>query len=291
MYYTPIAALDCRLRTLLGINISVAGADYAHSDIHIPTPNRARSKSETTVSFLHILHMEFKMSPVRYVAYYRVSTAAQGRSGLGLEGQQAAVTAFLATQDNELIASFTEVESGKNADRPQLTAALALARRQKAKLIISKLDRLSRNLSFLANLIESSVDILIADMPTANRLTIQLMAVVAEHEARMISERTKAALAAAKARGVILGNRASLIAAQPIAREVIAKHADQHADDVMPTLKQIIKSGVRSVHIVAQQLNQRGVRTARGGQWHGTTILNLIRRRGFDSLTALAEGV
>ncbi len=231
------------------------------------------------------------MSPVRYIAYYRVSTAAQGRSGLGIEGQQAAVTAFLATQDHELITSFTEVESGKNADRPQLTTALALARRQKAKLIISKLDRLSRNLSFLANLIESSVEIVIADMPTANRLTIQLMAVVAEHEARMISERTKAALAAAKARGVILGNRASLIAAQPIAREVIAKHADQHADNILPTLKQIIKSGVRSVHIVAQQLNQRGVKTARGGQWHGTTILNLIRRRGFDSLTALAEGV
>ena len=231
------------------------------------------------------------MSPVRYIAYYRVSTAAQGRSGLGIEGQQAAVTAFLATQDHELIGSYTEVESGKIADRPQLTAALALAKRQKAKLIISKLDRLSRNLSFLANLIESSVEIVIADMPTANRLTIQLMAVVAEHEARMISERTKAALAAAKARGVVLGNRASLIAAQPLAREVISKHADQHADNIIPTLRQIVKSGVRSVHAMAEQLNQRGVKTARGGSWHGTTILNLIRRRGFDNLKELADNV
>ena len=231
------------------------------------------------------------MSLVRYIAYFRVSTVAQGRSGLGLEGQQAAVASFLLTQDHELIASFTEVESGKNADRPQLTAALALAKRQKAKLIISKLDRLSRNLCFLANLIESSVEIVIADMPTANRLTIQLMAVVAEHEARMISERTKAALAAAKARGVILGNRASLIAAQPLARDVIVKHADQHADNVIPTLIQIVKSGVRSVHVMAEQLNQRGVKTARGGQWHGTTILNLIGRRGYDSLIALAASV
>ena len=134
---------------------------------------------------------------------------------------------------------------------------------------------------------ESGVEFIAADMPAANRLTIQIMAVIAENEARMISERTKAALAAAKARGVVLGNRASLIAAQPLAREVIMKQADRHADNVLPTLRQIVKSGVRSVHVAAEQLNQRGVKTVRGGQWHGTTILNLIRRRGFESLGVL----
>ena len=230
------------------------------------------------------------MSVNRFVAYYRVSTAAQGRSGLGLEGQQAAVSAYLATQHHELVGTFTEVESGRNSDRPQLAAALAMARRQKAKLIISKLDRLSRNLSFLANLLESPVDIVIADMPTANRLTVQIMAVVAENEARMISERTKSALLAAKARGVVLGNRASLIAAQPMARAEIMKQADQRAEMVLPILRQIVAAGVRSVHVAAEQLNQRGVKTARGGVWHGTTILNLIRRMGYDGLGELVSG-
>ena len=168
--------------------------------------------------------------------------------------------AYLATQHHELAGSFTEIESGRNSDRPQLTAALAQARRQKATVVIAKLDRLARSVAFISAIMESGVEFIAADMPAANRLTIQIMAVIAENEARMISERTKAALAAAKARGVVLGNRASLIAAQPIAREVIVKQADRHADNVMPTLKQIVKSGVRSVHLVAEQLNYRGVK-------------------------------
>ena len=229
------------------------------------------------------------MVPNRYVAYHRVSTARQGRSGLGLEAQQAAVAGFLQGQDHELIASFTEVESGKHSDRPQLAAALALARRQKAKIIISKLDRLSRNLSFLANLLESPVDIVIADMPTANRLTVQLMAVVAEHEARMISDRTKAALAAAKTRGVVLGNP-NLAPVQVLAREAIIKKADQHAEMVLPIIRQIVGGGVRSSHVVAAHLQQRGIKTARGGQWSGSTVLNLLRRSGYDGLSELAAG-
>ena len=276
---------------LFSVNIPAISNVSAMPDFHLLSRNRGRSIFETTVPFLYKQFVEPKMSPVRYIAYYRVSTAAQGRSGLGLEGQQAAVASYLATQRHELVGSFTEIESGRNSDRPQLTAALAQARRQKATVVIAKLDRLARSVAFISAIMESGVEFIAADMPAANRLTIQIMAVIAENEARMISERTKAALAAAKARGVVLGNRASLIAAQPLAREVIFKQADRHADNVMPTLKQIVKSGVRSVHVVAEQLNQRGVRTARGGQWHGTTILNLIRRRGFDSLKALAASV
>ncbi len=231
------------------------------------------------------------MSPNRYVAYYRVSTAAQGRSGLGLEGQQAAVAGYLATQHHELVGSFTEIESGRNSDRPQLTAALALARRQKATVVIAKLDRLARSVAFISAIMESGVEFIAADMPAANRLTIQIMAVIAENEARMISERTKVALAAAKARGVVLGNRANLLAVQTMAREVIVKKADRRASDILPVMKQIVASGACSCHVVAEQLNQRGVKTARGGSWHGTTILNLIRRMGFDSLGELAMTV
>ena len=248
-----------------------------------------RSKSETTVPFLYQQKMVRAMNSNRYVAYYRVSTAAQGRSGLGLEGQQAAVAGYLATQYHELVGTFTEIESGRNSDRPQLIAALALARRQKATVVIAKLDRLARSVAFISAIMESGVEFIAADMPAANRLTIQIMAVIAENEARMISDRTKAALAAAKARGVVLGNRANLIKVQPMAREVIVKNADKHASDILPVLKQIVASGVKSVHVVAEQLNQRGVKTARGGQWHGTTVMNMVRRMGFESVGELAS--
>ena len=227
---------------------------------------------------------------VKYISYFRVSTQRQGQSGLGLEAQQAAVNAFISSHDHELVGSYTEIESGRNSDRPQLLAALAQARRQKAVVVIAKLDRLARSVAFISAIMESGVEFIATDMPGANRLTIQIMAVIAENEARMISERTKAALAAAKARGVVLGNRNNLIKVQPIAREVICKNANHHADIVMPMLSQIVKSGVRSCHIAAEQLNMRGVKTARGGQWHGTTILNMIRRSGYDSLKALLAG-
>jgi DNA invertase Pin-like site-specific DNA recombinase len=138
-----------------------------------------------------------------FVAYYRVSTDRQGQSGLGLDAQRAAVAGFVGAR--ELIAEFTEVESGKRADRPQLAAALELCRRQRAMLVIAKLDRLARNVAFIANLMESGVEFTAVDMPYANRLTLHILAAVAEHEREMISARTKAALAAARARGVRLG--------------------------------------------------------------------------------------
>ncbi len=140
-----------------------------------------------------------------HVAYYRVSTDRQGKSGLGLDAQRAAVAAYLAGR-GEKIAEFTEIESGKRNDRPQLAAALMLCRQQKARLIIAKLDRLARNVHFISGLMESGVDFVAVDMPEANRLTLHILAAVAEHEREMISQRTKAAREQAKARGTRLGN-------------------------------------------------------------------------------------
>jgi DNA invertase Pin-like site-specific DNA recombinase len=142
----------------------------------------------------------------KFVAYYRVSTDRQGKSGLGLEAQQSAVRDYLTGGSWDLVGEFTEVESGKNNARPQLAAALEACRRHKAKLIIAKLDRLSRNLAFVATLIETSVEFLAADNPHANKLTVHILAAVAQHEREMISERTRSALQAAKAGGQRLGN-------------------------------------------------------------------------------------
>src|SRR5688572_5708004 len=140
-----------------------------------------------------------------YVAYYRVSTARQGRSGLGLEAQQVAVRGYLANCSGRLLAELLEVESGRRTDRQKLADALRLCRVHKATLIIAKIDRLARNVAFVSNLMESGVEFTAVDFPQANRLTVHILAAVAEHEREMISQRTKAALAAAKARGRRLG--------------------------------------------------------------------------------------
>lgn len=147
------------------------------------------------------------MTSKRYIAYYRVSTARQGQSGLGLEAQQTAVRSFVAA-DAAIVEEFVEVESGRRNDRPQLLKALAACRRHNAVLIIAKLDRLARNVAFVSNLMEAGVDFVAVDMPHASLLTVHILAAVAEHEREMISQRTKAALAAAKARGARLGNPA-----------------------------------------------------------------------------------
>ncbi|MEI6987472.1 MAG: recombinase family protein, partial [Rhodospirillaceae bacterium] len=169
------------------------------------------------------------MSQPRYIAYYRVSTAAQGRSGLGLEAQQAAVKAFLQGRDHTLVESFVEIESGRNSERLRLGEALALARKLKAILVIVKLDRLAQSVSFIAILIDAGVEFVTCDMPAANRLTLHIMAAVGEAEARMISDSTIASLQAAKIRGIRLGNPTNLPDAQSAGHKTMVKDADTYA--------------------------------------------------------------
>ena len=202
--------------------------------------------------------MSSKRVPPRCVAYYRVSTERQGKSGLGLEAQQAAVAGFI-NGDAVLVASFTEVESGKRSDRPELAKALEACRRQKAKLVIAKMDRLSRNLAFIAALMESKVEFVAVDNPHANRLTVHILAAVAEHERTMISERTKAALAAAKRRGATLGNP-RLAKAAKIGTVAVKAKAKQFAANVLPVIREIRAGGAESNAAIAVKLNERRVR-------------------------------
>ena len=208
-----------------------------------------------------------------FVAYYRVSTDKQGKSGLGLDAQRVAVTTFVNGR-GEIRAAYTEIESGRKHDRPQLLEALALCRRHKATLLIARLDRLARNVAFISNLMESRVDFVAVDMPEANRLTIHILAAVAEHEREMISKRTKAALQVAKARGTKLGNPAPLPASLKARTVLKAQTAERHAT-VRPLLKQLQEQGY-SLSAIAQELNRRNVPTARGGLWYATTVRNIL---------------
>lgn len=223
------------------------------------------------------------MANGEFVAYYRVSTDRQGRSGLGLEAQRKAVADHLNGGTWDLVAEFTEVESGKRNDRPQLAAALAACRKAGATLIIAKLDRLARNVAFVANLMEAGVEFVAVDFPKANRLTIHILAAVAEHEREMISARTKAALQAAKGRGRRLGwsnpDRAEEHGrATERSNAINRERADQFAANVLPVVRQIQAAGITSLHGIADALNARGIHTARGGQWYGTTVRNLLVR-------------
>lgn len=216
-----------------------------------------------------------------FVSYLRVSTDRQGKSGLGLEAQRKAVADHVEAK-GRIAAEFVEVESGKKNDRPQLARALSEAKRIGAVLLIAKLDRLARNVAFIANLLESGVEIAAADMPEANRFLLHVMAAVAEHEARMISDRTRAALAAAKARGAALGwsmpSRAEeqRHAARKGAVRNVQK-ADRHAANVLPVVRQIAARGV-SLRQIADELNARGIKTARGGLWYAATVRNIMAR-------------
>jgi DNA invertase Pin-like site-specific DNA recombinase len=201
-----------------------------------------------------------------FVAYFRVSTERQGKSGLGLEAQRQAVMAYLNGGRWALVDEFTEVESGKRSDRPQLAAALATCKKLKAKLVIAKLDRLGRNLAFIATLMESGVEFVAVDNPHANKLTVHILAAVAQHEREMISERTKAALAAAKRRGKRLGNP-NLPDAAKRGTAAVKANARRFAANVRPIIDEIIAAGAMSHNAIAAKLNERNVRTARGGAW------------------------
>ncbi|WP_109314213.1 recombinase family protein [Pseudovibrio ascidiaceicola] len=215
----------------------------------------------------------------RFVSYFRVSTKQQGESGLGLEAQRHAVAQFIRDED-DLLAEFIEIESGKKKERPELERALTLCRQTGATLIIAKLDRLARNVAFVSSLMESGTEFIACDNPTANRLTIHILAAVAEDEARRISERTKAALQAAKARGVKLGgDRGYRPEGRPDgALKALKAQSDNFAQSVLPIIDEIKSAGQTSLRAIAEELNARGIKTQRGGKWHASTVRNALSR-------------
>jgi DNA invertase Pin-like site-specific DNA recombinase len=219
--------------------------------------------------------------PCKLVAYRRVSTRGQGESGLGLEGQEHAIAAYAAATACQVIATYTEVESGRKGDRPELARAMAHARRSRATLVIAKLDRLSRNVAFLANLMEGGVDFVACDQPNANRLTVHILAAVAEDEARRISERTKAALAAYKARGGKLGT--NNLTAEGTARGaragalMVRARAEAAYGDVAPLILQW-RAGGMTQQAIAERLNSEGHTTRTGRAWGQVQVKRVIDR-------------
>ncbi len=231
------------------------------------------------------------------IAYYRVSTKQQGESGLGLEGQQAAVDAHARQAGETILARYTEVESGKRADRPELARALAHARRSKATLVVAKLDRLARNVAFLSALMDSKVPFVACDNPHANRLTLHILAAVAEAEALAISQRTKAALAAAKARGQLLGSArpghwdgleekrlAALEKARAVATRVVSAKATEAYADLAPAVAELRGKGL-SLAGIADELNTQGHTTRRGRPWNPVQVARVLQRAEAVSLS------
>jgi DNA invertase Pin-like site-specific DNA recombinase len=229
------------------------------------------------------------MAKGKYISYLRVSTDKQGRSGLGLEAQRAAVESYLNGGRWTLAAEYLEAESGKRSDRPKLAKALAHAKAIGATLVFAKLDRLTRNVDLLRALVASDVDLVFCDLPhvppgAMGRFLLTQMASVAELEAGLISERTKAALAAAKARGVKLGNPNGARAlrgkqtgnAQAVA--AVKANAERRAGNLMAIVNDIRSQGLTSVRVIATELNERGVLTPRGGTWHPTSTARLLSR-------------
>src|SRR5882672_1681828 len=229
------------------------------------------------------------MSKSKFVSYLRVSTDKQGRSGLGLEAQREAVARYLNGGDWKISAEYIETETGKRSDRPKLSAALAHAKALGATLVVAKLDRLSRNVDFLRKLLASDVDLIFCDLPhvppgAMGRFLLTQMASVAELEAGLISERTKAALAAAKARGVKLGNPNGARALRgrqtgnAEAMVAIKAKAQGRAENLRAIIADVTAQGVTGVRAIAAELNARGILTPRGGSWHATSVVRLLAR-------------
>ena len=230
------------------------------------------------------------MAHIRFVSYLRVSTARQGASGLGVEAQRAAVAAHLNGGDWTLLREVVEVESGKRNDRPALAEALRLCRQQKATLVIAKLDRLARNVHFISGLMESGVEFVAVDMPSANRFVVHILAAVAEQEAEAISKRTKAALAAAKARGTKLGGRrVSAARFQEIGAAARRSRSAQAANarvKVLSVITEIKAHGTTTLRGIAAKLNARMVDAPRGGQWSAVQVQRVIAAsEGAECLT------
>lgn len=220
------------------------------------------------------------MAPL--ITYIRVSTSAQGRSGLGIEAQRNALAHFAAAEGYEVAREFVEVETGKGPDaldrRPQLKAALAAARKLRCHVGVAKLDRLSRDVHFISGLMAHKVPFVVAELgPDVDPFVLHLFAALAEKERALISTRTRQALSAAKARGVTLGNP-KLHVARKGAVEAVKAEADRYAANVLPIIREAQKAGASTLRQVADALNARGIPTARGGQWYAQSVANILER-------------
>lgn len=221
---------------------------------------------------------------MKFVGYLRVSTARQGQSGLGLQAQETAIQQHVAGRGGKLVQTFKEVESGRDNSRPKLAMALELARLTGSTLVIAKLDRLSRNAAFLLALQESGVRFVATDMPDANELTVGIMALVAQQERQAISQRTREALQAARARGTKLGNPNGAAALRRAAKgneaalKATQENATARAESLRNTVEELQRSGKCSLGEIAAELNMRGILTARNATWHRSSVANLLRR-------------
>jgi DNA invertase Pin-like site-specific DNA recombinase len=216
------------------------------------------------------------------IGYCRVSTVQQGKSGLGIEAQREALERFAAAEGFELGRVYVEVETGKGSDaldrRPQLAAALKEARRQRCSIAVAKLDRLSRDVHFISGLMAHRVPFLVADLgPDVDPFILHLFAALAQKERALISKRTTEALAAAKAKGITLGNPHIEQARKKAVAEIIDR-ADQRAANVVPIVRQIQRTGATSLRQIAEALNARGISSPRGGDWHATSVRNMLAR-------------
>ena len=229
------------------------------------------------------------MRPI--ISYIRVSTGKQGKSGLGIEAQRAAIARFAAAEGLEVLSEFVEVETGKGSDaldrRPRLDEALTRAKRAKAPVVVAKLCRLYRNVAFISGLMSRRVPFIVAELGAdADPFMLHLYAALAEKERHLIADRTRAALAARKAQGVRLGNPTNLAAAGTKGAETQRASADAFAANVLPIVAQIQAAGASTPRAIATALNARGVRTARGGHWHDSTVRNLLARQMIAQKTA-----
>ena len=218
----------------------------------------------------------------KFVSYLRVSTQRQGKSGLGLEAQREAVAAYLNGGHWTLVSEIVEVESGKRSDRPELAKALSLCRLHRATLLVAKLDRLARNVAFISALMEAGVRFVAVDLPQANELTVHIMASMAEYEAKAISQRTKAALAAAKARGKALGGLRWDITAvsargRKLALQTRRENAAKYRADILPVIQDKQAKGAATLRQIADALNADGTPAPRGGEWSAVQVQRILK--------------
>ncbi|HET8638380.1 MAG TPA: recombinase family protein [Acidobacteriaceae bacterium] len=218
------------------------------------------------------------------VAYLRVSTAGQGKSGLGIAAQREAIQRFAEAEAMDVVQWYEEVETGKGSDaletRPQLRAALSHARRIKGPVVVAKLDRLSRDVHFISGLMAQRVPFIVTEMPNADPFMLHVYAALAEEERRKISKRTRDALQAKKAAGAVLGNRTNLAEAREKSGEALRAKADAFARNVRPIIDQIMATGITTSRGIAEALNARGIKPARGDVWRSGTVLGVMKRQG-----------